>query len=314
MTKKLWLSLLGVFLGLVVLFAFITHTFSNMILFPSWYHIGLNQNCNSLVRDSSPELCIENPESIIKQPFEKFELDSQFGMVSGWFFPSSVNNKSAVVFVHGAGSDRREGFKYVSFLNREGYSVYLFDAANHGKSANNGKGVSFGYRETESFRVVFNLAQSRFEKLFVITNSMGISAVSLAKSTWEKNLSGLVIENPPFSLVRLIKENRIAQALPDWFLDFTIRYTALRGEFNPYVIEPGEIARTFPIIPIFLCHGSLDDTVPLQHGKDFYNNLASDFRFFFEAKNAGHGRVWNQYPAEYQEFVLKVLKEGLKNH
>lgn len=313
MTRRWIVVLFFVFVSFLGVWWFITHYFSGMILFPFWYKTGLTQECNQLIKDSSPELCIENPETAIKQKFETFELDSYYGKVSGWFFPAlKSSSDSTVIFVHGAGSDRREGYKLVPFLLRAGYSVYLFDSFNHGRSENNGKGVSYGYRESESLRIVFDDAQRKFKNVFIITNSAGGAALALSKKYWENKVRALVIENPPYSLERLIRENPTAQMLPSWYISFVLWYTSWRGDFDVYAIQTGEIAKEFPNIPIFVCHGTKDSTIPFQHGIDFFNNLKSEKKLFFEAKNTEHGRVWNVYPKEYEKFVLETFQQGVK--
>ncbi len=313
MNKRLTIATSVVFTLFLLVWLFIAHYFSGMILFPFWYHPGLTNQCNQLILDSSPELCIENPESAIREKFESLELNSAYGKVSIWFFPNEKNlTSSAVMFVHGAGSDRREGYKLVPFLLKAGYAMYLFDTINHGKSANNGKGVSYGYRESESVRVVFEEAQSKFKNVFIITNSAGGIALALAKQYWENKAKALVIENPPYSLERLIFENPTAQMFPNWYIYFVLWYTSLRGDFDVFKVQAGEIAKEFPNIPIFVCHGTIDSTVPFQHGVDFYENLKSKNKIFFEAKDTEHGRVWNKYPKEYEKFTLEVFEKGLK--
>lgn len=311
--KRLIIGLVIVFDLFLAVWWFITHYFSGMILFPFWYKPGLTKECNQLILDSSPELCVDNPESVIKQKFESFEIESQFGKVSIWFFPSEKNpTNSVVLFVHGAGSDRREGYKLVPFLLNAGYSVYLFDTINHGKSANNGKGVSYGFRESEAVRVVFEDAQSKFKNVFIITNSAGGAALALSKKHWENKAKALVVENPPYSLERLIRENPTAQMFPNWYVDLVLWYTSLRGDFDVYQVQAGELAKEFPDIPIFVCHGTQDSTVPFQHGVDFFKNLKAKNKIFFEAKETEHGRVWNKYPKEYEKFTLETFQQGLK--
>lgn len=312
MNKKLSVGIAIVFSLFLAVWGFVTHYFSGKILYPFWHKPGLTKECVQLTLDSSPELCTNNPESAIKQKFESFELDSQYGKVSGWFFPTEEPTNSVVIFVHGAGSDRREGYKLVPFLLKAGYSVYLFDTINHGRSANNGKGVSYGYRESEALRVVLEDAEKKFSNIFIITNSAGGSALALAKKYWEGKVKALVVENPPYSLERLIRENPTAQSFPDWYIGLVLWYTSLRGDFDVKAIQPGEIAKEFPDIPIFVCHGTKDSTVPFQHGVDFYNNLKSTQKIFFEAKDTEHGRVWNKYPEEYEKFTLETFQKGIK--
>jgi pimeloyl-ACP methyl ester carboxylesterase len=310
MNKLTKLILLFILSSILLVFFGIVYLFSGMILHPFWLSFGVGRECNSLLLESSPEVCIDNPESAIKYKFESFSVDSKQGKIDGWYFPSSKGNDSAVVFAHGAGGDRREGYKYISFLTDAGYALYIYDAPNHGRSTNDGNGVSYGVREKEGFISVLNLASSKYKNIFVITNSAGSGAVALSLDFWKDKVKAMVVENPPYSLHRLIKENPTAKMMPTWLVDFILWFTNIRGKFDTASIITGEIAKDYPDIPYFVTHGTDDTTVPYRHGVDFFISLRSSNKIFFEAKGAEHGRVWNNYTKEFETNTLETFKKA----
>jgi len=67
--------------------------------------------------------------------------------LKGWYVPGDVDNKKAILLVHGYGGNRVVVLKYVPFLHEAGYNVLLFDLRAHGIS--DGYHCSMGYYEKE---------------------------------------------------------------------------------------------------------------------------------------------------------------------
>ncbi|MCB1177932.1 MAG: hypothetical protein KDK36_10170 [Leptospiraceae bacterium] len=295
--------------GVLLIFLTILIIFSNKILFPPWYHPGLTEDCNLDIKTDFPELCNKESNPTPKDNFETFEVESNSGKVSGWFFPSK-NLDTAVIFVHGAGGDRREGYKRWEFIKSKGYSYYIYDSPNHGISHTNNVGVTYGAKEQEGFKSVFDLVRQKHKNIFVITNSFGISAVALSMDYWRGGIKGIIMENPPYSLERLVKENPIAMSLPKWFVELILNYVSYKIEFPVQNLNPGEIAKSFPEIPIFVTHGTEDEAVPYKHGEDFFQNLKSLKKEFFKAEGAKHGKVYHTFPEEYKKFANQIFSWG----
>ncbi|MCB1141623.1 MAG: alpha/beta hydrolase [Leptospiraceae bacterium] len=282
--------------------------FSRMILFPTWYHPGLTENCSSNVRAVTPEVCVSDPEKGLKIPFESISIPYKEGIVSGWFFPSPERSNRAMIFIHGAGSDRREGLKYIPFFHKMKISVYLYDGINHGLSFNDGKGVAYGEKEADSFRLIFQEANSKFSEIFLYTNSFGINSLAQTIELWKDKVSGLIIENPPYSLKKLVLANPIAKFLPNFYLNRVLNHTESKANIHMENLSPGEKAKDFPNIPILVLHGTEDRTVPLKHGKEFFDNLISNDKNFTTVNGAGHAMIYIQSKSEVEILIEKLLK------
>ncbi|HMV42072.1 MAG TPA: alpha/beta hydrolase [Leptospiraceae bacterium] len=285
--------------------------FSYMILHPHWHHPGLTHLCSQSQLEFSPELCIDHPEDAVKLKFESIQWQTDQFIIDGWLFPASTKSNRVVIFIHGAGADRRNGFKLVPFLLKSDYNVILYDAPNHGRTTNNGLGVSYGIRESIGFIAVLNWAKEKYKHVVVISTSAGTSTFILSKENWIGKVDAAVIENPFYSMERIIKENKISKFLPDFYLEIIFKYVSFKGEFDFKSIKPGELVRDFPEIPIVVFHGTADKTTPYQHGVDLYSNLSIRKKVFFEAKNTGHCRIWDDYPKEFEEKTLKAFEDGI---
>ena len=145
--KKLKIYLPVLFLLLVsgaVLYAL--NLFADMLIHPYWHVPGLTASCSDEQKESSPELCDGRALETVKKKYgdsvEEISLPMEgSGKIQGWHFPLK-NADSAVIFVHGAGGDRRNGYRYLPFFSSAGYSYISYDSPNHGISSNDGRGVS----------------------------------------------------------------------------------------------------------------------------------------------------------------------------
>jgi pimeloyl-ACP methyl ester carboxylesterase len=304
--------LLFVSLGMLFVFCTIVYIFSNMILFPRWYKPGLTTDCGKTVITHHPELCQVDMEKGLTDKWEPIQVKSSVGNVTGWYFPNQKNLDKVVIFLHGAGADRREGYSRRKFLESNGFSYIVYDAPNHGKSDTNGKGVQYGFREQEGFKSIFDFARQRHKSIFVITNSFGISAVALSLDYWRGGIQGIIVENPPYSLERIVKENPIAASLPIWLVNFVLKFTEWRANLPIQTLVPGELAKKFPNIPIYVFHGMDDTTVPFSHGEEFFQNLNTPYKKFFKAEKTDHGQVYYQFPKDYEKLVLENFAIGIQ--
>ena len=292
---------------LLVLFSYITNTFSNMIIHPSWHAPGLDSHCSASQMEYAKVVCIDNPESAIKEKFETVKIDTaDKRFVEGWHFPNGKNDK-IVIFIHGAGVDRRNGYKLVPFLLKAGFGVYLFDSLNHGRSFNNGKGVSYGMNESAAFPAVIDWAKSKYKKVYLISTSAGIGTVAFSRDKWKGKVEAMVIENPYISLKRIVLQDEIAKSIPSWYLDIVLYVTGWKGGFDVNATNTEKALADFPDIPVVVMHGTADKTIFFEQGKEFYQNLNVKNKKFFIAKDTDHCRVWDKYPKEFESLTLQLF-------
>ncbi|MCB1160109.1 MAG: alpha/beta fold hydrolase [Leptospiraceae bacterium] len=309
---KKWKWIVFIVLFLILLFPLFSGIYlASLVTRPPWYHPGLGKECSSEQIQSAPKLCISNPELALEIPFEPIRIPYRDSFLRGWFFPKEKGSEHLFLFVHGAGGDRRNGYKYVSTFLKAGYSVLLYDSPNHGESYNDGKGISYGFKEKEGFLKVLSFAEKKAKNIYVFASSAGTSAVLLSHKDWKGRVKALVLENPFFSLKRLIEENPTAKKLPYFLLRLSYFWMQVYNEFEPGMIQPGENLKDFPEIPVLVSHGTEDKTIPFQHGLDIFQALPIKEKTFYKAEGAGHCRIWNHQKKAYAEQISKTFTRAL---
>ncbi|MEM7180499.1 MAG: alpha/beta fold hydrolase [Spirochaetota bacterium] len=314
MSKKIKKVLLVFFLVIVLALPFIIgNTMANMVLHPPWHKPGLTPGCSVVQRAAAAPLCIENPESGIREKFERVNVPYKEGHVKGWFFPTGKNHK-IVIFVHGAGADRRNGYVHLSYLQKAGYALVVYDAPNHGVSYNTGVGVTFGKYEQEGFLKILDWVKTNYAgaEIYVIASSAGTSAVILSKESWKGSIKAAVFENPLYSIDRIIRENPITQKLPSIMIPFVYWLIELKAGFSPQDLLPNELVKSFPDIPVLVLHGTLDRTIPLQHGKDLYKNLSVSQKKFIKVEKGRHSMLMATIPRKFAAETLQLFAIGDK--
>jgi len=298
-----------VFLSIFILITgFITNHISNMIVHPAWHHPGLDHNCSKSQMEYAKIVCIDNPESAIREKFESIQLQTGTNsFVDGWYFPAPKKTDKIVIFVHGGGADRRNGYKLVPFLLKAGFSVLLYDSPNHGRSSNDGRGISYGIRESEAFPIAVDWAMTKAGRVYVIATSVGASTVVLSRDKWVGKIRAIVFENPLLSLERLLLASDLAKYLPEFYLSFLFDFVQLKSGFSIYDASPENYINNFPDIPVIVMHGTHDATIPFEHGKMFYEKLNVKNKQFFIAQDTDHCRVWDKYPVQFESLTLKLF-------
>ena len=75
----------------------------------------------------------------------------------GWYFPGK--GRGVVMLLHGIYDDRRSMLPRARFLNKNGYSVLLFDFQAHGEST--GDRMTFGYLESKDVKNAVQFVRDR---------------------------------------------------------------------------------------------------------------------------------------------------------
>lgn len=308
--KKIIALILSVVLLIIIGISIIANIFANRILYPSWYVPGLTETCFTVQKYSAPHLCRRNPQQGLKETFEPISIPYKTGAIKGWFFPvQQKEQERVVVFIHGAGSDRRSGYFHVPYLQKAGFSVVLYDAPNHGISYNNGVGVTFGKYEQDGFSLILDWLQKNHpqSKIYVIATSAGTSAFLFAAKHWQGKVQAAVLENPIYSLDRIVHDNPLTRSVPEYLVDIVYWFIEQKAGFSPKTLLPYKEAEKIADIPILVLHGTPDQTIPIQHGKDLYAHLASTQKKFIEVAKGKHSMLIEAIPEQFRKEVLQLF-------
>lgn len=122
---------------------------SGRILYPPWKTANLTEKPPEYWGEGYGNLRLNK-----KHVFNEVTVESENGRLSGWHVPYHLNcgrpaaeSITALFFLHGAGTDRRQGCRYIEYFHERGCDVYLFDFSGHGESSSETAGISLGIRE-----------------------------------------------------------------------------------------------------------------------------------------------------------------------
>ena len=190
--------------------------------------------------------------------------------VSGWWFPRPATNR-VIVGCSGYRGSKSELIGISTALWRAGYNVLLFDYQGHG--ADRGAPVTLGYRELRDFFGALDYVYTRVPEpeIGVIGYSMG-AVIAIDGSAHRSDVRVVVADSPfathadvvTHNITRVIRINgRPIATLADYFL-------ARIAGYRHRDVEPvREVAALAPR-PVFIIHGSNDQTIPVSHARQVY--------------------------------------------
>lgn len=247
---------------------------------------------------------------------------------------SSFSNTPAVVFVHGAGRDRRTFMRHAAVFNAAGMHTLLFDTSEHGlsdsaDSRSSGRGTSFGAREQHDvIAAVRYLRHKRgINDIALVGTSAGAASAILAAAADPKLVSCVVAENP-FSRADYLLIHHCDSALENYLsqnsrrkvraLVFWVASRVLLFRMGQYFRGYGPIDAVENLTcPLLVAHSTADDVVPFSHGRAVYERAVAAKKHmpgmvkFFEMKDAAHCALFDKSPEEWIDVVLPFVLSGL---
>lgn len=227
----------------------------------------------------------------------------------GWLVPAPASGTAAaqvaVVTVHGAGGDRREGLRHAAVLHAAGHPVLLFDCREHGVSDGAGRGVSLGARESED--VTAAAAWLRRERgasrVVALGFGQGASAAILAAAR-DRSLDGVVAEGATTTTEDLVRD-AAAGRVPDGVARLVARLARWRSGAAS-APEPIDAVAGVAPAPLLLVQGELDAAVPRQRAESLFARAGAP-RELWVATGAGSGGAIDAQPDVWKERVLAFL-------
>jgi pimeloyl-ACP methyl ester carboxylesterase len=199
-------------------------------------------------------------------PYEAFSFSSQGLRLEGWRFPTQVERRGVIVYLHGIGNNRRAGIDVARRLGPLGYEVVAYDARAHGRSQ--GKYCTYGYYEKDDFVSLLDALQ--LPRAILIGHSLG-AAVALQAASIEPRIQAVVALST-FSDLPSIIEDRKPWLLRNAKAEELLEEAAKIAHFPPQEASPLAAA---PLIraPVLLIHGADDDQTPPSHSRRVFEQL-----------------------------------------
>ncbi|CAK0881412.1 unnamed protein product [Prorocentrum cordatum] len=187
--------------------------------------------------------------------------------------------RACVVFCHGHGSNRLNGFQLVPILLPLNISLVCFDFAGSGMSG--GEFTSLGYYERDDLRcVIQHLREQRgFTRIGVWGVSMGAST-ALMHAARDPMIAGVVADSPFSDLGTLIRELCAKWVPLPWALLCGV-LCVVRGRvqkkarFDIYDVAPHEHMASCHV-PVYFLHGDKDDFISPKHSEELRRCCGGD--------------------------------------
>jgi len=196
--------------------------------------------------------------------FERVAFPAADGlMLRGWFIPTDQPDAPAILYAPGSGRDQRSGLPLVPTLHKAGYHVLLFSYRGSGLSDGNGKGLTYGYGESQDVdsAVEFLRRVKGVRRIGAIGYSVG--AVSVILSAARNPHIEAVLAIAPFACVSEVWISNRPPLIPSFVLDLMLRLVEWYKGFSRADACPVEVIGHIAPRPLWLIHSIADEHIPL---------------------------------------------------
>lgn len=278
---------------------------------------------------------VHDPKTDLGADFEVVQFPSPAvgTTLHGWFVPATrPHAQRMVVFVHGAGTDRRAFLRHTQHFIERGYSCLLFDFSEHGLSDNvtsgMARGTLFGAREQHDVvAAVDYLKKVKGAKhVAVVGTSCGASSSILAASIRPDLAACVVAENPFTRADQLLRHH--LNVLSKNYLSQNSHQTVRQAIFwltgKLLMIRMGHCFQSYGAVdaaphlacPLFVIHSTEDAMVPYEHGHAIYQAAAEAKKHidklvkFSSYSDAAHCALYDRDPERWTVEVMSFIDDA----
>jgi len=242
--------------------------------------------------------------------FESIEFQGGSGnRLKGWFLRGQPG-QGVIVLMHGVRADRRNMVNRARFLNRDGYSAFLFDFQAHGESE--GSSITFGHLEAADARSAVAFVNDLLpgEPVGIIGTSLGGAACVLGPEPLD--VEAMVLESVYPDVNDAVK-NRLRVrfgAIGQWLSPLLISQLRLRLGIDPEVLRPVDGIKSVRC-PVLIISGTEDRRTTLDESMRLYR-AAPHPKEFWPVPGAAHVDLHRFAQDEYEERVIAFFRKYLK--
>lgn len=254
-----------------------------------------------------------DPMTALSLPYQTVMLETPLGPAEAWLVPAAGTEAGRAIYVHGIAGAREDGYRALSLLHEEGWSVLLITYRNDpGAPASPETSYGFGLTEWPDLEAaVARMAPTEADRVVVVAESMGgaILGQFLRQSALASRVSAIALDSPAISFGAVI-DHLAAQGgkpLPSLVAWTAKQIVPLKA---PVPIAEAEVAATYAAFPgpLFLAHGSADRIVPIGPSQALAEaRTAPTVTLWTGADHLGsHAEDPSAYRAAFQEFLAQV--------
>lgn len=231
-----------------------------------------------------PEKLSDKHQFKFEIPFDELNFKTEDGETLNALLFKAIDAKGLVFYHHGnAGSLENWGLRANDFVSR-GYNVLMYDYRGYGKSSGKIKNEKMLYNDALT---VYKKLLDDYSEKDIIIYGISLGTGLAAKLAHEHHPEKLILETPYFNFYDVSKYHY--PYLPNSIL---LHYQFKTNKFLPSIKSP-----------IYLFHGTEDETVPYDSSKRLVklsNNIT-----LFTIKNGSHNNLSTF--STYQENMDRLL-------
>jgi len=231
-----------------------------------------------------------SPEEFRLQYKEAFFNTEDGKRLHGWFFQAGKNSP-VILHFHGNAGNISHRLDLVQPFQRKGFSTFLFDYRGFGKSS--GRPSETGLYRDGIAAWTYLAEKEKIAQERIVLHGHSIGAAVAIEVALEKKVRGLVIESAFTSTKDMAK----GMAL------FALFSPLLPAHYNN-IEKIGRVS-----VPKLIVHGDRDEIVPFSMGQKLFE-AATDPKFFYPVKDAGHNDVFIVGGEKYFEVFAEFARNG----
>jgi pimeloyl-ACP methyl ester carboxylesterase len=237
--------------------------------------------------------------------------------LNGWWLLKRAERPTVIV-LHGVNGNRTSMIRFAITLSQSDFNVLLFDWRAHGESE--GDYVTYGFHERSDVLAAIAFMQQHYgidpNRIGLLGLSMG-AAVALQVAAANKSIRAVWADSPFASLFRVSTDvARKATGLPASIMApiarATFKVAAYRANFNPDLVNPGEVARQIEC-PVTIVHGTEDELIPWNHSQTIFDMLGSSDKQLWIIEGAEHTTCFRRGGESYRQRLISFFNNAFNN-
>jgi hypothetical protein len=231
-------------------------------------------------------------------------------VLRGWFVKPQIANGSSAILLHGVSDNRLGMARYGELLLKNGYSVLLPDARDHGES--DGQLASYGVREAEDVHEWVTWINKTHSPncVYGLGESMG-AAILLQSLVYENRFCAIVAESA-FADFREGADDRVSHYLDlptpitKWLFRPAIEVGIVYARAR-YGLDLSKASPRSAVIgsktPVLLIHGAADINIRPQNSR-IIHQASLGHTELWEVPHAAHCGAWSADPQGFESRLL----------
>jgi len=245
--------------------------------------------------------------------FDEVSFTSEDGLtLPGWYMASTDNDK-AILLVHGRGANRTEGMRYAKPLIAAGYNVLAFDMRHPRQDPEILS--TMGFHEKKDIIAALNFLEKNksIKHIGLMGFSMGAAAGIIVMAKDPRVKVGVFSGGYAHSMDVLAEQGKKMHGLPRYpLMPVVEKLFEWRGDVDADEINPETYISQISPRPIYIMHGTADQTVDFSHGQRLFG-VAKEPKQFWQAQGGRHTRLWQHNKEKAESSVVEFFNRYLLN-